>query len=196
MKRHFEKLTSKAAREIRHWWLYMLCGILCVAAGIVVFAFPVASYMTLGLIFGILMLIVGVLQLIVAASSGNFFAMRGYLIVGGILDMILGLFLCINPSVSLLLMPILLGIWMLYHSFIIMAFGGDMATFNVSGSGLMIAGGILLMLFSIFILVNPMSAGVTTIVIFTGLGLMIFGILLCALSLALRNIHRQFSPEM
>jgi uncharacterized membrane protein HdeD (DUF308 family) len=152
--------------------------------------------MTLGVIFGILMLIVGVLQLIVAASSGNFFAMRGYLIVGGILDMILGLFLCINPSVSLLLMPILLGIWMLYHSFIIMAFGGDMATFNVSGSGLMIAGGVLLMLFSIFILVNPMSAGVTTIVIFTGLGLMIFGILLCALSLALRNIHRQFSPEI
>ena len=196
MKRHFEKLTSKAAREIRHWWLYMLCGILCVAAGIVVFAFPVASSMPLGLIFGILMLIVGVLQLIVAASSGNFFAMRGYLIVGGILDMILGLFLCINPSVSLLLMPILLGIWMLYHSFIIMAFGGDMATFNVSGSGLMIAGGVLLMLFSIFILVNPMSAGVTTIVIFTGLGLMIFGILLCALSLALRNIHRQFSPEI
>lgn len=195
MKRHFEKLTVKAAREIRHWWLYMLCGILCVAAGITVFAFPVGSYMTLGLIFGFLMLIVGVLQLIVAASSGNFFAMRGYLIVGGILDMILGVFLCINPSVTMLLMPILLGIWMLYHSFIIMALGGDMATFNVSGSGWVVAGGVLLMLFSIFILVNPMSAGVTAIVVLTGLGLIIFGILLCALSVTLRNIHRQFSPD-
>ena len=195
MKRHFEKLTVKAAREIRHWWLYMLCGILCVAAGITVFAFPVGSYMTLGLIFGFLMLIVGVLQLIVAASSGNFFAMRGYLIVGGILDIILGLFLCINPSVTMLLMPILLGIWLLYHSFIIMAIGGDMATFNVSGSGWVVAGGVLLMLFSIFILVNPMSAGVTAIVVLTGLGLIIFGILLCALSVTLRNIHRQFSPD-
>lgn len=195
MKRHFEKLTVKAAREIRHWWLYMLCGILCVAAGITVFAFPVGSYMTLGLIFGFLMLIVGVLQLIVAASSGNFFAMRGYLIVGGILDIILGLFLCINPSVTMLLMPILLGIWLLYHSFIIMALGGDMATFNVSGSGWVVAGGVLLMLFSIFILVNPMSAGVTAIVVLTGLGLIIFGILLCALSVTLRNIHRQFSPD-
>ena len=195
MKRHFEKLTVKAAREIRHWWLYMLCGILCVAAGITVFAFPVGSYMTLGLIFGFLMLIVGVLQLIVAASSGNFFAMRGYLIVGGILDIILGLFLCINPSVKMLLMPILLGIWMLYHSFIIMALGGDMATFNVSGSGWVVAGGVLLMLFSIFILVNPMSAGVTAIVVLTGLGLIIFGILLCVLSVTLRNIHRQFSPD-
>lgn len=196
MKRHFEKLTVKAAREIRHWWLYMLCGILCVAAGITVFAFPVGSYMTLGLIFGFLMLIVGVLQLIVAASSGNFFAMRGYLIVGGILDIILGLFLCINPSVTMLLMPILLGIWMLYHSFIIMALGGDMATFNVSGSGWVVAGGVLLMLFSIFILVNPMSAGVTVIVVLTGLGLIIFGILLCALSVTLRHIHRQFSPDI
>ena len=196
MKRHFEKLTGKAAREIRHWWLYMLCGILCVAAGITVFAYPMGSYMTLGLIFGFLMLIVGALQLIVAASSGNFFAMRGYLIVGGILDVILGIFLCINPSVTMLLMPILLGIWMLYHSFIIMAFGGDMATFNVSGNGWIVAGGVLLMLFAIFILVNPMSAGVATIVVLTGLGLILFGILLCALSLTLRNIHRQFSPEI
>ena len=75
MKRHFETLTAKAARVIKHWWLYMLSGILCVAAGIAVFAFPMDSYMTLGIIFGVLMLIVGAVQLIVGASSGNYFTM-------------------------------------------------------------------------------------------------------------------------
>lgn len=195
MKRHFETLTIKAARAIRHWWLYMLCGILCIAAGIAVFAFPMDSYLTLGIIFGVLMIIVGAVQLIVGASSGNYFAMRGYVIVGGVLDLILGIFLCANPAVNLVLMPVLLGIWMLYHSFMIMAFGGDMQTFNVSGGGLMILGGIILMLLSIFVLVNPLSAGVAAVVVITGAGLVFFGILLCALSFRLRYIHRQFDPE-
>lgn len=185
----------KAARAIRHWWLYLVCGILCIAAGIAVFAFPMDSYMTLGIIFGILMLFVGAVQLIVGASSGNYFAMRGYLIVGGVLDIILGIFLCVNPGVTLVLMPILLGIWMLYNSFIIMAFGGDMDTFNVSGSGWVMAGGILLMLLSIFVLVNPLSAGVATVVVLTGVGLIVFGILLCTLAVRMKDIHIQFDPE-
>ena len=195
MRRHFENLTIKAARAIRHWWLYLVCGILCFAAGIAVFAFPMDSYMTLGIIFGVLMLFVGAAQLIVGASSGNYFAMRGYLIAGGILDIILGIFLCANPGVTLVLMPILLGIWMLYNSFIIMAFGGDMDTFNVSGGGWVTAGGILLMLLSIFVLVNPLSAGVATVVILTGIGLLVFGLLLCVLAVRMRDIHVQFDPE-
>ena len=190
MRNHFDNLTVKASRAVRHWWLYMLCGILCVAAGIAVFIFPMESYMTMGLLFGILMLLVGTTQLVVASSSGNYLTMRGYVIVGGILDVILGVFLCVNPYVSMVLMPVLLGIWMLYHSFIIMAFGGDLETFRIDGSGWTVAGGALLMLLSIFVLVNPMSAGVATVVVLAGVGLILFGMLLCALSFKLKNIHR------
>ena len=174
----------------------MLCGILCVAAGISVFIFPMESYMTMGLLFGILMLLVGTTQLVVASSSGNYLTMRGYVIVGGILDVILGVFLCVNPYVSMVLMPVLLGIWMLYHSFIIMAFGGDLETFRIDGSGWTVAGGALLMLLSIFVLVNPMSAGVATVVVLAGVGLILFGMLLCALSFKLKNIHRAIDDDI
>lgn len=196
MRNHFDNLTVKASRAVRHWWLYMLCGILCVAAGIAVFIFPMESYMTMGLLFGILMLLVGTTQLVVASSSGNYLTMRGYVIVGGILDVILGVFLCVNPYVSMVLMPVLLGIWMLYHSFILMAFGGDLETFRIDGSGWTVAGGALLMLLSIFVLVNPMSAGVATVVVLAGVGLILFGMLLCALSFKLKNIHRAIDDDI
>ena len=195
MRRHFDTLTMKAARVIRHWWLYLICGILCIVAGIVVFAYPMDSYMTLGILFGVIMVLVGIAQLMVGGTSGNFFAMRGYLIVGGILDLLLGLLLCFNPGITYIIMPILLGIWMLYHSFILMAFGGDMETFNVSGSGWITAGGIVLMFLSIFVLVNPLSAGVATVIILTGIGLIVLGFLLSALGFRMKDIHRQFDPE-
>lgn len=196
MRTHFDNLTLKASRVIRHWWLYMLCGILCMVAGIAVFIFPMESYMTMGLLFGILMLFVGAAQLIVASSSGNYLAIKGYVIVGGILDLIMGIILCINPAVSLVLMPVLLGIWMLYHSFMIMAFGGDMETFRIDGSGWTIAGGALLMLLSIFVLVNPMSAGVATVVTLAGVGLIVFGLLLCVLSFKLKDLHRVLDDDI
>ena len=193
MKRHFENLTNKVSRAIKHWWLLMLAGLLCVAMGIVVFVFPLESYVTLAILFGVLMLAVGAAQLIIASSSGNYLAMRGYMIVGGVLDLILGIFLCIYPYVTLMVLPIMMGIWMMYHSFMIIAFGGDMETFKLGGSGLVIAGGILLLLLSILVLVNPLGAGVTTVVVIAGVGLLVFGGLLCALSLKMKDIDKELN---
>lgn len=193
MKRHFENLTNKVSRAIKHWWLLMLAGLLCVAMGIVVFVFPLESYVTLAILFGVLMLAVGAAQLVIASSSGNYLAMRGYVIVGGVLDLILGIFLCIYPYVTLMVLPIMMGIWMMYHSFMIIAFGGDMETFKLGGSGLVIAGGILLLLLSILVLVNPLGAGVTTVVVIAGIGLLVFGGLLCALSLKMKDIDKELN---
>ena len=193
MKRHFENLTERAGRAVKHWWLMMLAGILCFAAGIAVFVFPLESYVTLAILFGVLMLAVGAAQLIIASSSGNYLAMRGYVIVGGVLDLILGIFLCIYPYVTLMVLPIMMGIWMMYHSFMIIAFGGDMETFKLGGSGLVIAGGIVLLLLSILVLVNPLGAGVTTVVVIAGVGLLVFGGLLCALSLKMKDVDKELN---
>ena len=195
MKRHFENLTSKAGRAVRHWWLMMVAGILTVAAGIAVFVFPMESYVALSILIGILMLAVGAAQLIVALTSGNYLAMRGYMVVGGIIDVLLGLFLCVYPGVTFALLPVMLGIWMMYHSFMMISFGGDLETFNIGGSTSVVVGGILLLLLSLMVLANPFSAGVATVVVMAGLGLIVLGLLLCWLALKLKNIHLNFEKE-
>ena len=191
MKRHFENLASRASRAIRHWWLLLIAGLLCIAAGVCVFAFPIESYVTLSILFGILMLLTGAAQLVMASTSGNYLMMRGYFIVGGVLDVILGIFLCVYPGVSLMALPIMMGLWLMYHSFMIIAFGGDMETFDLGGSGLVIVGGILLLLLSILVLINPLSTGVATVVIFAGIGLLLLGIIMTMLSLKLKYIHKE-----
>lgn len=189
MKRHFENISKKIGSAIKHWWLMLVVGILSVIAGILVFVFPLETYVTLSIAFGVLMLLVGAAQLIVSASSDNYLMMRGYFIVGGVLDVLLGLFLCLYPGITVFLLPILLGIWMLYHSFMMIAFGGDLGTFGLRGQGETVAGGILLLLLSILILMNPFSAGIAAVVVLTGVGLVIFGITLIMLSARLRKLH-------
>ena len=190
MKHHFENISKKIGRTIRHWWLMLIVGILAVISGILVFVFPLETYVSLSILFGVLMVLVGVAQLIVASSSNNYLMMRGYVIVGGVLDVLLGLFLCLYPGITIFLLPILLGIWMLYHSFMIIAFGGDLDTFDVGGQGLVVGSGILLLILSILILMNPFSAGIAAVVVLTGVGLVVFGIILMMLAFKLKEVHK------
>lgn len=195
MKRHFENLTSRAGRAVQHWWLLMLAGILCIALAVAVFIFPLESYVTISILLGVVMLISGAAQLIIAVTSGNYLALRGYAIVGGILDVLLGIFMCVYPGVALVVLPIVAGIWIMYRSFMILAFASDLSTFRLGGSEWAICGGILLLILSILVLVNPFGAGIATVVVIAGLGLLVLGLMFCAISIKFRDIHRQFEKE-
>lgn len=195
MKRHFENLVDRASRAVQHWWLMMLAGLLCIVAGIFVFVFPLESYVTLSILTGLVMLLVGAAQLTVASTSGNYLTVRGYMIAGGIIDILLGLFLCVYPGVSMALLPVLLGLWMMYNSFVIISFGGDLNTFRVKGGGWATAGGVLLLVLSILVLLNPFSAGIAAVIIIAGVGLLLLGFLICWMSLVLRSIHKSFEKE-
>ena len=189
MKHHYQNIAKQLAHVIRHWWLMLVVGILSLVAGIFVFVFPLETYVALSVFFGVIMMLVGAAQLILSSSSNNYLMTRGYFVVGGVLDVLLGLFLCLYPGITLFLLPILLGIWMLYHSFMIIAFAGDLSTFNLGGEGETLAGGIILLLLSILIMMNPFSAGIAAVVILTGVGFVVFGILLVMLSVKLKRLH-------
>ena len=190
MKRHFENVAARASRIIKHWWLLLIAGILCILAGVCVFVFPAESYVTLSVLFGILMLVTGAAQLIISATSGNYLMMKGCFIVGGVLDVILGIFLCVYPGVTLFILPILMGLWLMYHSFMIISFSGDLDTFRQSGGGMFTIIGILLLLLSIFVLVNPLSVGIATVIFVAGIGLILLGTLFCSISVKLRDLHK------
>ncbi|MGN0186408.1 MAG: HdeD family acid-resistance protein [Paludibacteraceae bacterium] len=187
--------ADKARRVVRNWWLMLLAGLLCIAAGIVVFCFPVESYVALSLFFGIAMLVSGIVQLVLALDSRNYFMTRGYVVAGGIVDLLLGIFLCCKPDLTLMILPFILGFWMLYHSFMIISFADDLSTFGVRGSGWTICGGILLLLLSILILVKPFAIGTSAVVILTGCAFLVAGGDMCYIAFRLKNIHKYINER-
>lgn len=195
MKTIIEEISEKASRVVKHWWLMLVAGVLSLAAGIMVFCKPAGSYMALSIMFGVLMLVTGVAELVTSLTSRNYFMTRGYNVVGGVLDLVLGFFLCLKPQITLVMLPVFLGIWMMFHSFMVISFGGDMNGLRVKGSGWIIAEGIALLLLSLVIMMNPFSFGIASVVILTGIGLILFGAMLVFGSLKLRHIHRWFTSD-
>lgn len=188
----FDKVTERAGKTIRHWWLFMITGILAIIAGIVVLCNPLDSYLALSLMFGILMVIYGIAELVISSTSRNYFTSRGYSIVNGILNLLLGIFLCCWPRVTLVALPVILGVWTMFNSFTIIGLGSDMDSFRVKGAGWVIACGVILLLLSLGITLYPLTIGTAAVIVLTGTILILFGALTIALSLRLRRIHEHF----
>ena len=64
-----------------------------------------------------------------------------------------------------------------------------MTTFKISGGGTLIAGGVLLLLLSVFVLVDPFSVGVVAVLVVAGAGLILLGCIMCYMAAILKDIH-------
>ena len=188
------ELRERTCRNVKHWWLLLACGILCAICGIVVFCNPVQSYITISIVFGIVMLLNGIVELITAVTSRNLFLLRGYNIMGGMLDLFIGLFLCAFPRLTLDLLPIILGVWLLYHSFMVMGLGSDLKAIRTPGSSLLFIGGVVMLIIAILALFSN-SFGTNLVVILTGTAFVIFGIILSSIALELRKANRYLNEE-
>lgn len=188
------ELRERTCRNVKHWWLLLACGILCAICGIVVFCNPVKSYITISIVFGIVMLLNGIVELITAVTSRNLFLLRGYNIMGGMLDLFIGLFLCAFPRLTLDLLPIILGVWLLYHSFMVMGLGSDLKAIRTPGSSLLFIGGVVMLIIAILALFSN-SFGTNLVVILTGTAFIVFGIILSSIALELRKANRYLNEE-
>ncbi len=55
--------------------------------------------------------------------------------------------------------------------------------------------GILLLMLSVFVLVDPFSVGVATVLFVAGVGLILLGLLFCSISVKLRDLHKCMASD-
>lgn len=178
-------------QAIRYWWLLLLVGILLLLAGVGTFLFPVRSYLGLSMLFGWVILLAGAMEVVLATSSRHLITGRGWMLAGGIIEIILGVILVLNIGLSASTLPIFLGFWLLMRAFATIGLGGDMRALQIGGSGWTLFTGILLLLCSLWILIQP-SVGTAAVIIWVGISLLFAGAGACSLALQLRKAHHCF----
>ena len=180
-------LIEQSKQAVRHWWLLLVVGIALLAVGILVFIYPARSYLDLSVLFGWLILFSGVMEVVLAARSRHFVTGRGWMLAGGIIEIILGAILAFNVALSAVTLPIFLGFWLL--SFSTIGLASDMHVLGIRGSGWTVLTGVLLLICSLWMLLQPLAFGTTAVVVWVGLSLLFAGISTVSLSLQLRSAH-------
>ncbi len=94
----------------RHWWLFLLRGIAAVVLGVLAFAWPAITFVTLLLLFGIYALADGVLAL-AAAIMGTGTAPRWWLAIVGIAGLGAGVMTFLRPDIATTVLLIVIAAW-------------------------------------------------------------------------------------
>ncbi|MCC8089446.1 MAG: DUF308 domain-containing protein [Rikenellaceae bacterium] len=185
-----ENLVERTREAVKYWWLLLIIGVAFIILGIVVFAHPAESYFTLAVLFGFIILFSGILQIILAATSRKSMTGWGWLLAGGIIEVVIGCILVFNPGLSALTLPIFFGFWLMFRSFSTIGLGSDMNRYKVSGAGWTIVLGILLLILSIIILVQPLVYGTSMVIIWTGISLLFAGVAAIMYAIQLKSFHK------
>ena len=181
---NFSTLIENSKRAVRYWWLLLIIGIALFVVGILVFVYPTQSYLGMSLLW--LMLISGILEVVLSSVNKHFITGRGWMLAGGIIEIVLGIILIFNVALSAATLPIFLGFWLMLRAFGAIGLGSDMGAMQIAGSGWTIFSGILLLLCSLWILFQPLVFGTTAVIVWVGISLLFA----CSLSLQLHRAHR------
>ena len=147
--------------------LWIVAGVLLIVAGGACMLHPGATLSGLSFLLGMAMLFSGVVDIMIFATAGSSIYGSGWFLVDGILTVLLSIFLLCNQMFTMMTLPYILGMWLLFSGITKFVNSFDLRRFGVRGL-LMAAAGFLSFM-------DPLAAAVTLSVL-AGLFLMIQGV--------------------
>jgi uncharacterized membrane protein HdeD (DUF308 family) len=169
-----QSFTNDEIRESTStWWLFLLMGLVAVAAGVVVLTKPSDSLTTLAVIAGILVLIEGIFELSVAMKRRT--ENRAHAAIIGALSAVVGVLLIRHPVGGVLAVALLIGIWLITIGIVRLAhaFDREHRAWNIGVGLVQIVAGIV-------IVASPPIA-FSTLALLVGIAFIVNGVALFAI---------------
>ena len=135
--------------------LNIVAGILLIAAGIYCLCNEDVAVLSAGLMLGIFMLAAGIAEIVVFAGTSGVLIGSGWLLLDGVLTVIMSLFLLFNQWFTLLSLPFLFTVWLMFSGISRFVSAFDLHALGVRGWGWVLAVGILLMVAGFLCMMDP-----------------------------------------
>lgn len=169
----------------RNWGFIMFRGILAILFGILTFAWPGLTLLTLVIFYGVYVLFDGGTALVAALTKGAP-APRWWLALVGLLGLAVGVMTLLWPGITGLILLYFIAGWSI-ASGILQIVGAIRLRKEVEGEWLLIVSGILAVLFGLLIMAFP-AAGALGLAFAIGAFAIVEGVLMVAFSLRLRKL--------
>jgi uncharacterized membrane protein HdeD (DUF308 family) len=167
----------------KNWWLILLRGIAAIVFGVLTFAWPGITLLTLVLFYGAFALVDGVLA-IAAAVMGGAPAPRWWLAIIGLLGIAVGVLTFAWPGVTALVLLLFIAGWAIAIG-VFQIIGAIRLRKEIENEWLLILGGVLSVLFGLVLIAQP-GVGALALLYVIGFYAILYGILLVMFSLRLR----------
>ena len=168
----------------RYWWAFIARGVLAIALGVMVYAWPTITIAALIIVFGVYAFADGVFLIVKAIGGWKARDDRWPLLFEGLLGIGIGLMAFFAPGVTAIGLLFYIAAWSLATG-ILEIVGAIRLRKEIEGEAWWILTGIASILFAVFLMVFP-GAGILGLVWLLGVYAIVFGILLIALGIRIR----------
>jgi len=144
-------------QNIKKWYLPLVKGIIMILLALMVFSSPEGSLLAWAVYIGLGFVITGIVYIIQGFSVRNTLQNWGWRVFEGVVDVFVGLVLIANPAITAAILPFVIGLWGAFYG--IMLFVDALA--EKGNRGIKLLSGIVIFLFSLIVIFNPLFAGMT-----------------------------------
>jgi len=181
---------GSVAETLRHnWWFLALRGLAAVIFGVVAFAWPGITLLSLIWLFGAFALVNGILSLVLATKAPKGYPRFGSLILGGLLGILAGLLTFVMPGITALGLLILIAAWALVTGILEIVAAIKLRK-TITGEWMLILAGLASVAFGILLILQP-AAGALVMVLWIGAYALVLGILLFVLAFKMRSLGKE-----
>ncbi len=168
----------------RNWWLLLIRGILAVLFGLMAFAWPTLTLVTLVLLYGAYAFVDGLTAIWVGVSSRAW----GVLLFG-ILGVVVGIYTFFYPGVTAIALLYLIAAWALVRGIFEIVTAIQLRK-EISYEWALVISGLIGIIFGIVLLANP-GAGALAMVVVIGAFALMFGVMMIVLAFRVRGLPKR-----
>lgn len=169
---------------VKSWWAFVLRGVFAVLFGILSFAFPGVTMLSLVLLFALYACAGGALALVAAVVSARQGGRWGWMALEGLVSILAGIWAISSPGLTVALFILLLAAWALISG--VLTF---VAAFHVAadhGRWWLVLGGLASIAYGALLFLAPVT-GAVVLTWWIGAYAIVFGIALITFGLRLRG---------
>lgn len=185
-----ETFYESMGYESKNWWLSLVLGILFIGFSFLLMFTPLESYIALSIAFSIIMFVSGIFEIIFSISNRKTSSIWGWYLASGIIDLLIGFYLMLNPGISMIIIPFIVAFWLMFKGFSGIGYAINLQRYKIKNWGWTLALGILAILCSIAIIWQPI-AGALSVVYMIAYAFLFVGIFRIMFSLQLRKLNRK-----
>ncbi len=169
----------------KNWWMLLLRGIAAIIFGVLAFAWPGMTLLTLIMFYGAFALVDGVLA-IIAAIAGGAPAQRWWLAIVGLLGIATGVLMFTMPGLTALVLLYFIAGWAIATG-AFQIVGAIRLRKEIDDEWYLILGGVVSVLFGVGVMMAP-GAGALALLWVIGTYAVIMGAILVALAFRLKKL--------
>lgn len=148
-------------QKIKSLTLPTVLGVLLIIVGVLAMFSPVATFVSLSILFSISFLFAGGAETAFAFMNREYDKWWLHLLFG-ILNIALGIYLIMNPTLSMITLALYVGFIVMLRAVQAIMFSFELKNSNTEGWGWLLASGIVGAFFATFLIINPFFAALSS----------------------------------